>query len=105
MVFNSAQSTLYHAVDAYNSSLSSECTNKFNREEPKTGRNDTDNCRRIHEAPPPKSCVNPRRYQKNPLNGIFSDSDSMLILGLIFLLMSQDADDSLILALAFILLS
>lgn len=104
MVWSSAGSTLYRAVERHNSAMEqpqSPQTDSAPPPEPK------------HEAPPqspqreksaPESCIHTQKQQgASPLQGIMQDRDTLLILAVLLLLLHEKADTRLILALAFVI--
>ena len=115
MVWNTTQSALYQAIDAFNNGE-------------KNGENQSESCNKnegseLSQKAPLKSSENsvnnednsagcccpkcPACQKNNPagLSRLFSDSDMLLIAGLILILSRQNADRKLILALAFVLLT
>ena len=128
MVWNTTQSALYKAIDAFNNGeeitiKQTAFDNKSNGCDP--GKSDADRSpcsgarsgdeeRRCDAQPgcavnaPQMNCPCCRPCQNrpaSPLSQLISDRDMLLIAGLILLLSQQNADRKLIMALAFVLLS
>ncbi len=107
MVWSTAQSALYKAVDDFNSreNESGKYAEKCPQKEPgfyagnsskKYGENSSK--KRVQSCP--KNCP-----KNDPFSRIFSDRDLILIAGLILILLNEKADQKLIFALLFVLLS
>ncbi len=95
MVWNSASSTLYKAVERHNSEAAMPM-----REEVKP-------CCELppqHSEPPKCSCTAPQQHS-GMLSELLKDRDFLLIAALMLILMHEKADNKLILALAFVLFS
>ena len=115
MVWNTTQSALYKAVDAFNSGeIPGADINPNRYREPNQEHNHEHN--REPDIPPDNRTQAPRQNccpdcpaRQNPppapLSRLFSDNDMLLIAGLILILSRQNADRKLILALAFVLLT
>lgn len=111
MVWNTAQSALYKAVDDFNSreNQSGKYGENCPQKEPdfhtqKNNENESKNYSRNSSKKYSQNC--PKSCQKNdPFSRIFSDRDFMLIAGLILILLNEKADQKLIFALLFVLLS
>ncbi len=123
MVCKTTQSAFYRAIDSFNNG---EITDK-NRDNLCKEKCDEKNRGHSPEKRSEKRCENHRRNEENrrpngqcsrgcphcrvyrrqppPLSGLLSDTDMLLIAGLILILMRQNADQKLILALAFVLLT
>ena len=124
MVWNTTQSAFYKAIDAFNNG------EKIGEKRPDHSNDDHNEKKDDHyiEKCPEKRCEDRRpeeadrhrelpctnrcpscrvcqRRTASPLSELFSDSDMLLIAGLILILSQQNADKKLILALAFVLLS
>ena len=107
MVWNTTQSAFYEAIDAFNNgeNTSSDQGKSCNSDEEA----------KAPQKPPENSvkngdnfcqhCPACQRTYSTGLSRLFSDSDMLLIAGLILILSRQDADRKLILALAFVLLT
>lgn len=108
MVWNSAGSTLYKAVERHNSAM----------EQPQQGGGapQTDSAppqKPKREAPPqspqreksaPDNCVHTvRQTDSSPLQRLMQDRDMLLILAVLLLLLHEKADTKLIIALAFVI--
>ena len=117
MVCSNTQSALYRGFERHKS----ECCRGSNSEDfrsfingsripQKKGENHTKNASQNHQKnesdhQPQNGCRScPNNSGRNPLDSLFSDSDMLLIAGLIFVLMTQKADNKLIIALAIALL-
>lgn len=107
MVWSTAQSALYKAVDDYNSreNKSENYTENRPQKEPEIH---AENCsenssKKYTENSSKKCCQNCPKI--DPFSRIFSDRDLMLIAGLILILLNEKADQKLIFALLFVLLS
>lgn len=100
MVWNSAGSTLYKAVEQHNSS-SSVC--EAEHSEPPENEHCDEAERHCPRCEPPHcqkcSCI----AQHRGLEALLQDKDFVLLAGLMLLLMHEKADSKLILALAFVL--
>ena len=90
MVWNSAGSTLYQAVEKHNSGIPPQKAESQAPPAPET-------------CEPPDEHIRPTRHT-SPQQELFRDKDMLLIAALILLLMHENADSKLILALAFVLL-
>lgn len=117
MVWNSTQSALYKAVDAYNGGDSGRkitAEKKVRKSAQKSddfpSRNNAENCR---EKTPENHSENyvrnecrgrPKNVPPDPISRIMSDRDMLLIVGLMYILWRENADRKLILALAIVLL-
>lgn len=115
MVWNTTQSSLYKAVNDYNSTIGEqeythECCNEYNETQDFKSDNfidkDKQKCSGITENYSQnkfqkQSCQNRSIRSKQD---IFADKDFLLILGLILVLTKEGADNKLILALAVVLL-
>ncbi|MDE7229187.1 MAG: hypothetical protein K2N56_01790 [Oscillospiraceae bacterium] len=124
MVWNTTQSAFYKAIDAFNNG------EKISEKQPDQCNDDHNEKRcdhsieKCHEKrcedhcpeeadrrcglPCTNRCPSCRVCQRrtaSPLSELFSDSDMLLIAGLILILSQQNADKKLILALAFVLLT
>ena len=128
MVWSTAQSALYKAVDDYNSGVKcgenyrkniaeNNCEKYPKNTSEKCGNFERKNCEKYGEKCSEKNdCKNLQNdakfTAKNCKNGIFAnslsqpfaDKDFILLAGLIFILMNEKADSKLILALVFVLL-
>ena len=114
MVWNTTQSALYKAIDAFNNgeitgTEQDRLRNSFEKAEmpPKTPQKDPENNGDNMECPRLNCRHCPARQISSPapLSKLFSDNDMLLIAGLILILSRQNADRKLILALAFVLLT
>lgn len=124
MVWNTTQSAFYKAIDAFNNGeeigkkqpghcnddhvekKEDLCTDKCPEESCKDHCREEENCR--FDPPCTNRCPSCRACQRrtaSPLSELFSDSDMLLLAGLILILSQQNADKKLILALAFVLLT
>ena len=118
MVWNSTQSALYKAVSDFNNgSISDEkncCKTDEKIDEKKPLKDDekiNDKfCEKTCEKCCEKCCKNCANNSqnycgKNPISGLFSDSDFMMIAALILILLKNGADQKIIFALIFVLIS
>lgn len=102
MVWNSAGSTLYKAVERHNSAM----------EQPQQGGGAPPQ-KPKREAPPqspqreksaPDNCVHTvRQTDSSPLQRLMQDRDMLLILAVLLLLLHEKADTKVIIALAFVI--
>lgn len=97
MVWNPTQSAFYKMSEEQETVGQKSCENNANENNARSQNNRPDrqccNCR-YNKAPV---------YKNDPLSKIFSDSDMLLIVILIFILYRNGADKKLIMALAFVL--
>ena len=119
MVWNTTQSAFYKAIDAFNNgekpcenrdaAYSEKCCGETRsetppRERPVTCGNNANNRDTLQQYPC-RQCPACQKSSPSPFSNLFSDSDMLLIAGLILILSRQNADRKLILALAFVLLT
>lgn len=99
MVWNSSQSSLYKAVEQHNSSYGRHLTELPCAAEERDGE-----CK-AEPMHSPKCCSNsPNNSGGNLIERILSDSDSLLLLAVLFVLIHEKADKNLIIAVALIMI-
>lgn len=116
MVWNSAGSTLYKAVERHNSAMEQPQFPQENGAQPlpKSGGGEpftqSENapqsacpCEEAEKSAPENRIHTPRQQGASPLQGIMQDRDTLLILAVLLLLLHEKADTKLIIALAFVI--
>ena len=103
MVWNSAGSTLYKAVERHNSGASDDARHTAPEQPPPP----SPVCGEAERRIPPRECQGCPRCacaeHQSGLEALLRDKDFVLLAGLMLLLMHEKADSKLILALAFVL--
>lgn len=99
MVWNTTQSSLYEAENARGGEYWREVPLRKRCEPPREAPCGS-SCEPVREAPREKPC----RKRPEARRGLFDDSDTILILGLLIILMREKSDQKLILALLAVLM-
>lgn len=105
MVWSSAGSTLYKAVERHNSAMEQPQQENGAQPLPKSGGGQQSDCScEEAEKSAPENRIHTQKQQgASPLQGLMQDRDMLLILAVLLLLLHEKADSRLILALAFVI--